>query len=100
MNELKQRVLSDVKMFVLDMDGTFYLGDQLIEGSLEFIDKVKEKDGEHLTGDIELKNLTFQYPDGDTPVLKNHFIRQSLRKWEWIRKMLPFLQQETLPLSI
>ena len=42
MNELKQRVLSDVKMFVLDMDGTFYLGDQLIEGSLEFIDKVKE----------------------------------------------------------
>ena len=33
MNELKQRVLSDVKMFVLDMDGTFYLGDHLIEGS-------------------------------------------------------------------
>ena len=25
----------------------------------------------NLTGDIELKNLTFQYPDGDTPVLKN-----------------------------
>ena len=37
----------------------------------DIIDKVKEKDGEHLTGDIELKNLTFQYPDGDTPVLKN-----------------------------
>ena len=28
-------------MFVLDMDGTFYLGDRLIEGSLEFLDKVK-----------------------------------------------------------
>ena len=37
----------------------------------DIIDKVKEKDGEHLTGDIELNNLTFQYPDGDTPVLKN-----------------------------
>lgn len=37
----------------------------------DIIDKVVEKDGEHLTGDIELKNLTFQYPDGDTPVLKN-----------------------------
>ena len=32
--------LSDVKCFVLDMDGTFYLGGQLIEGSLEFIDRV------------------------------------------------------------
>ena len=29
--------LKDVKLFLLDMDGTFYLGDQLIEGSLDFI---------------------------------------------------------------
>ena len=33
--------LSDVKCFLLDMDGTFYLGDRLIEGSLEFIDRVR-----------------------------------------------------------
>ena len=33
--------LQDVKLFLLDMDGTFYLGDQLIEGSLEFIDRVR-----------------------------------------------------------
>ena len=33
--------LQDVKLFLLDMDGTFYLGDQLIEGSLDFIEKVK-----------------------------------------------------------
>ena len=32
--------LSDVKCFLLDMDGTFYLGGNLIEGSLEFIDRV------------------------------------------------------------
>ncbi len=31
-----------VKLFLLDMDGTFYLGNQLIEGSLSFIEKVKE----------------------------------------------------------
>ena len=31
-----------VKLFLLDMDGTFYLGSQLIEGSLSFIEKVKE----------------------------------------------------------
>ena len=33
--------LSDVRCFLLDMDGTFYLGGQLIEGSLAFIDKVR-----------------------------------------------------------
>lgn len=33
--------LQDVKLFLLDMDGTFYLGDRLIEGSLEFIDRVR-----------------------------------------------------------
>ena len=32
--------LKDVKCFLLDMDGTFYLGDRLIDGSLEFIDAV------------------------------------------------------------
>ena len=32
--------LKDVKCFLLDMDGTFYLGNQLIDGSLSFIDKV------------------------------------------------------------
>ena len=33
--------LQDVKCFLLDMDGTFYLGGQLIEGSLSFIEKVR-----------------------------------------------------------
>ena len=33
--------LNDVKCFLLDMDGTFYLGGRLIEGSLEFIDRVR-----------------------------------------------------------
>lgn len=34
--------LSQVKLFLLDMDGTFYLGDRLIDGSLEFIERVKQ----------------------------------------------------------
>lgn len=34
--------LEQVQCFLLDMDGTFYLGDQLIEGALSFIDKLKE----------------------------------------------------------
>ena len=38
----KDQALNDVKLFVLDMDGTVYLGNNLIEGSLDFIHKVKE----------------------------------------------------------
>ena len=32
--------LSDVKCFLLDLDGTFYRGNTLIDGSLDFIDKL------------------------------------------------------------
>ena len=35
-------LLHKVKLFVLDMDGTFYLGDRRIDGALDFIHKVKE----------------------------------------------------------
>ncbi len=35
-------LLDKVKLFVLDMDGTFYLGDRRIDGALDFIHKVKE----------------------------------------------------------
>lgn len=35
--------LSDIQCFLLDMDGTFYLGDKLIDGSLEFIHFLKEQ---------------------------------------------------------
>lgn len=33
--------LQDVKCFLLDMDGTFYLGNKIIEGSLAFIERVR-----------------------------------------------------------
>ncbi len=34
--------LKDKKIFILDMDGTFYLGNRLIDGSLHFIEKLRE----------------------------------------------------------
>ena len=34
--------LKDVKCFLRDMDGTFYLGGELIEGSLDFLEKLRE----------------------------------------------------------
>ena len=33
--------LQNIRMFLLDMDGTFYLGDHLLPGALEFLDKVR-----------------------------------------------------------
>lgn len=35
--------LVGVKCFILDMDGTFYLSDRLLDGSIKFIDTVKAK---------------------------------------------------------
>ena len=40
--------IDDVRCFLLDMDGTFYLGDRLIEGSLEFIDRVRSTGRDYL----------------------------------------------------
>lgn len=44
----KEEALKDVKLFVLDMDGTFYLSNNIIEGSLDFIQKVKDTGREFL----------------------------------------------------
>ncbi len=41
-------ILRSKKLFVLDMDGTFYLGDKLIEGSLGFLEKLRETGREFL----------------------------------------------------
>ncbi len=38
----KEEALKGVKLFVLDMDGTVYIGDQPIEGSMDFIREVDE----------------------------------------------------------
>ena len=39
MNDLKD--LLGARLFLLDMDGTFYLGDRVLEGSMEFLDAVE-----------------------------------------------------------
>ena len=38
----KDRLLKKIKVFVLDMDGTFYLGDRILPDSLRFIARVRE----------------------------------------------------------
>lgn len=40
----KKELLREVNLFVLDMDGTVYLGNRLIKGSDIFIQKIKDRD--------------------------------------------------------
>ncbi len=42
------KTLSDVKCFLLDMDGTFYLGDRLLDGSIDFIRAVEQSGRDYL----------------------------------------------------
>ena len=37
----KNPIFDKIKYFILDMDGTFYLGNNIIDGSLDFLEKVK-----------------------------------------------------------
>ncbi|MDD4363342.1 MAG: HAD family hydrolase, partial [Atribacterota bacterium] len=37
----KKEILRQVKCFILDLDGTFYLGNKIIDGSLEFLEYIK-----------------------------------------------------------
>lgn len=37
----KLELLKETELFVLDMDGTFYLDDEILEGSLEFLEQVE-----------------------------------------------------------
>jgi HAD superfamily hydrolase (TIGR01457 family) len=42
------KTLESIKLFVLDMDGTFYLGNRIYDGSLDFLQKVKDTGREFL----------------------------------------------------
>ena len=44
----KTDLLSQVGCFLLDMDGTFYLGEQLLDGALRFIDVLRQQGREFL----------------------------------------------------
>ena len=37
---MNNSIFDKTKYFIIDMDGTFYLGDNLLEGSLDFLEKL------------------------------------------------------------
>lgn len=44
----KHDLLTQVRCFLLDMDGTFYLGEQLLEGAIQFIDYLHQQGCDYL----------------------------------------------------
>ena len=45
MKERMKMKLKDKKLFLLDMDGTIYLDNDLFDGTIDFLDEVKAKGG-------------------------------------------------------
>jgi HAD superfamily hydrolase (TIGR01450 family) len=46
--EIKKQILDRTDLFVLDMDGTFYLGDQILDGALDFLEAVKRAEKRYI----------------------------------------------------
>ena len=88
----KEDALKGVKLFVLDMDGTVYLGNHMIDGALDFIHEVDASDVEKLhklgldvdeskvvtAGDVCAEFLKVNYPGAKvylngTPVLEENW---------------------------
>ena len=66
----KEDALKGVKLFVLDMDGTVYLGDQLIEGALDFIREVDASEDRDSLRTMLLVSL--------------QFMLKSFISWDWM----------------
>ena len=68
----KEDALKGVKLFVLDMDGTVYLGDQLIEGALDFI---REVDASEDRDSFSLRTML---------LVSLQFMLKSFINWDWM----------------
>ena len=42
------RDLCEIKCFLIDMDGTFYLDNELIDGALDFLEVIKKRSVDYL----------------------------------------------------
>ena len=54
---------SQKKLFLLDMDGTIYLDDDLFDGTLEFLEYVKEIGGKYFfLTNLKIKYYNWKFP--------------------------------------
>ena len=40
---MDKKILDDVELYIMDLDGTIYLGNKVIDGSVKFIEKLKRE---------------------------------------------------------
>ncbi len=102
--DLKKDALSGVKLFVLDMDGTFYLGDQIIDGAMRFTNNSSRTSEAYLqklaamgcrvekhrimtSGDVAIGFLRTHYRGASvylmgTEVLRRSFLQSGIRLTE------------------
>lgn len=67
----KYEIMKETELFVLDMDGTFYLDNDVIDGALDFLDEVKKPEN-------DLCFLQTIHPNHREPILINW------QKWDAI----------------
>ena len=67
-------ILKKTKLFVLDMDGTFYLGEHVLDGALDFISSVK-KAGKDFIFFTNNSQKSIALPSGQC------FIMDCVRRW-------------------
>ena len=54
MSALSNSVFAETKYFIIDMDGTFYLDGNIIPGSVDFLNTVKQKGKDFLLSLIHI----------------------------------------------
>src|SRR5690349_2405100 len=74
----KEYSLAEVRWYLLDMDGTFYLGEQLLEGALEFIEVLNQQGCDYLSLTNNSSKDSKQYVEKITrlglPISRNNIL--------------------------
>lgn len=74
----KKELLRDTQLFVLDMDGTYYLGDKILPGARDFLDAVKASGREYLFFTNNSSRAPEDYMNKlahmDTPISRNQIM--------------------------
>ena len=67
----KREILKETELFVLDMDGTFYLDTDVLDGALDFLEEVKKAGKRY----VFFTNNSSKSPKTYIDKLADHYIR-------------------------
>ena len=64
----KKKILNNAELFVLDMDGTFYLENDILDGSLDFLEAVKRAGKRYIFLRADIQSVDFVHRNPAQPV--------------------------------